>query len=204
MLNNVLILSPHQDDEALGCGGLITSEKAFQVHVRYYNNVHTSVSYSIYTREAQEVAELGKFEVSVSPLTGVNHLVMYSISEFITDIENTINEIKPEYLFIPMCSRNQDHQIIFDAARVAIRPHDKIHFVKNVYIYEQPEYTDQIFIPNTYLEIDIDKKIELFGCYKTQHRSYRTDEHLRYLAGLRGLQCGVPFAEAYQSIRTMI
>lgn len=200
-LDNVLILSPHRDDEALGCGGLLTSDLLSQAHVRYYNTVHPGVDYAIYTEEARKVAEAGGFETSVSQLTGVNRLSQIPLADFIADIEDAINELEPNALLFPARSRNQDHQVIYDAAMVAIRPHDVNFYVPNVLIYEQAEYMDGIFTPHLFVPIDIEKKIALFELYQSQQRGHRKSEHLLYLAGLRGMQCNQPFAEAFMIVR---
>ena len=200
-LNSILILSPHFDDECLGCGGIITSDKVSQVHIRYYNNVHPLVDYTNYVNEAREVAKHGGFEYSMSPLTGVNHLNMYPLADFIHDIETICNELKPSALFIPARSRNEDHKVIYDAAKVAIRAHDINYFIPFVVAYEQPEYLDSTFEPTYFIPIDIENKMKLFSYYKSQHRSYRTEEQLKALAILRGSHVNLPFAEAFQIIR---
>lgn len=202
----VLLLSPHRDDEILGCGGLISKLPAMRVHVRYFNTVHPAIDQYVYDTEARTVAQMGAFLTSVSPLTGVNKLDRYPIAEFVDDIEKTINSLEPQTLLIPFPSYNQDHRVIFEAAITASRVHDANWYVKNVLVYEQPEtlHTNRIeprFVPHVFMPIDIEEKLELFRLYKSQQRGHRTEEHLRYLAGLRGMQCHWPYAEAFMVIR---
>lgn len=201
LFDNLLILSPHPDDEVLGCGGLLLSDHVKQAHVRYFNAIHPTVDFLTYMTEAENVQRFGTFERSFSPLVGVNRLDLYPIAEFIADIEQTINNLRPTTLLIPALSRNQDHRVIHHAALTAIRPHDTNWYVPNILIYEQAEYLDENFIPHLYVPIDIKEKLALFSLYQSQQRGHRTPEHLTYLAGLRGMQCNQPFAEAFQVIR---
>ena len=202
----VLLLSPHFDDEALGCGGLLMKLPAKHVHVRYFNTVHPSVHHDTYMKEAQSVAQMAGFVASVSPLTGVNKLDRYPIAEFVDDIEKIINVIQPRTLLVPHVSYNQDRRVIFEAAITASRMHDTNWYVKNILIYEQPEtlHTNRIeprFVPHVFVPINIEDKLDLFRLYKSQQRGHRTEDHLRYLAGLRGMQCNQPYAEAFMVIR---
>lgn len=206
-LSNVLILSPHRDDEALGVGGLITSSGIDQIHVRYFNTVHPNVDQQIYDQEALAVAKYGQFETSVSPLTGVNKLDRYPVAEFVDDIEKTINKLHPQVLIIPAPSYNQDHRVIYDASITAIRIHDINWRVPVVLLMEQPEthtpayatFNPQLFIP-----INIDNKITLYSLYESQLREHRSVEHIKALARVRGMQCGAEYAESFEIIRAVV
>jgi N-acetylglucosamine malate deacetylase 1 len=201
-----LLLSPHFDDEALGCGGLLMALPAKRVHVRYFNTIHPAIHHDIYMKEAQTVAQMAGFVASISPLTGVNKLDRYPTAEFVDDIEKTINSIRPQTLLIPHPSYNQDHRTIFEAAITASRAHDTNWYVKNVLVYEQPEtlQSNRIeprFVPHVFVPISIEDKLALFRLYKSQQRGHRTEKHLCYLAGVRGMQCNQPYAEAFMVIR---
>ena len=39
-------------------------------------------------------------------------------------IESAINTFRPDIVFIPNPSYNQDHQAVYDASIIALRPHD--------------------------------------------------------------------------------
>lgn len=204
MFENILILSPHPDDETLGVGGLLTSEQVLQAHVRYFNCVHPAVDYKVYFQENIAVVQAGNFETSMSPLVGVNKLDRYPIAELVDDIEKTINTVKPKTLLIPHPSYNQDHRVIFAAALTAARIHDTNFIVPNILTYEQPEtHTPSFeeFVPHVFTPIDITKKLNLFRLYQSQQRGHRSDEHLRAMAVMRGMQCGFPFAEAFHIVR---
>lgn len=198
-LSNVLCLSPHRDDECLGPGGTLL--RSDNVYILYFNKRHPLVNELQYNREADLVKERLRARTYYTNYPNVNRLHTHPIDWHISEIESVINKIRPTLVLIPARSRNQDHQVVYDAAMVAIRPHDKNFFVPNVWIYEQHEYMTQDFMPNTFVEIDINAKVRLFELYKSQQRSYRTSKHLAGLAVLRGSQCNKDYAEAFMSIR---
>lgn len=204
MLDNVLVLAPHRDDEVLGLGG--TLFRCHQVHIHYFNNVHPLVEQTVYDTEAAAVANALGCTVTYSQHMQVNHLEDYSTTCFITEIEDLINQHKPDTLFIPASSYNQDHRTVFDAAITAIRVHDTNWYVPNVLLYEQPETltpyrVEPHFVPHLFVPIDIEKKLALWEIYQSQHRGHRSADHLRFLAGVRGMQCHTEYAESFMSIR---
>jgi len=133
----------------------------------------------------------------------------YEVTVLIDQLSDTINRIKPEKVFIPYPSYNQDHQAVYKAALIALRPHDINFFVKKVLVYEQPhvflwDYSydkDSNFKPNYFASIDIEKKIHAYKCIKSQVRSFRSPEFVKDLASVRGKQAQCDFAEAYEVLR---
>jgi len=207
--NKVLILSPHMDDEVLGCGGLIAQiadKEPALLHIHYFNDFHPLFDARTLRKENEKLISKIGCTKSVSLHKKVNRLDSIPIAEHINEIEGLINTYSPDTLLVTFPSYNQDHRRIFEATITATRPHDKNFFVKNILVYEQPEtiQANRIitnFTPHIFQPIDINKKIELYKIYKTQIRKYRTFDHLKYLAGLRGMQCNFPFAESFMVIR---
>lgn len=202
----VLLLSPHRDDEVLGCGGTLDKLSKANVCIFYFNSVHPGVSSSTYDAEAWKLQERLGCEVRYSAYQKVNKLDVFPISNYITEIENTINDFKPDTLLIPFPSYNQDHRVVFEAAITASRPHDINHYVKNVLVYEQPEtiQTNRLeprFVPHVFMPININKKLELYKIYLSQQREHRSTVHIISLAALRGSQCNRPYAEAFMTVR---
>jgi LmbE family N-acetylglucosaminyl deacetylase len=219
-----LVLAPHVDDDVLGCGGILDGET-----VTFYCGVDEMhvVSEDERRLEAVAVAErtggafywpgrgalagqyrpLGSNELSVEYATDrvVNH---YDIPSLIGDFERVIGVEKPDEVYIAWPSYNQDHRAAYEAALVALRPHDQLHRVSRVLVYEgsQINFWDHAtpgaqFQPSLFVPIDIDEKIARYSLMLSQVRGMRSAEHLRALATLRGGEIGVPAAEAFAILR---
>ncbi len=203
-----LIISPHPDDEVLGCGGIL-SEDAFV----YYCGIDEShiapdprhrIPTVAKEKEIIAAATLLGFTWSCNYKTKVLH---YTEAELIGELEKIIELCKPERVFVPFPSYNQDHRTVYQAARVALRPHDKNHFVKKVLLYEQPQsliWNDLMFNANCFMVIDIDRKIASYECYKSQVRDMRSPDMIRAMAKMRGAQINAPYAEAFQIDRWVL
>ncbi len=198
-----LVISPHIDDEILGCGGSL-DENTFVLEIGVDE-------FHIVPRE-ERIRELESAQVqlkfSFDILKG-NIVNSYRTNDLIDPIAKYINEIKPEEIYIPYPSYNQDHRATYEASLIALRPHDINYFVKKVLVYEETQvflwdYSHDLngsFKPNFFREIDIERKIEAYKLLKSQVRSFRSPEMLRELAKIRGRQAQLDFAEAFQVIR---
>jgi len=202
LLDRVLCLAPHKDDECLGCGGTLL--RCDTLHIMYFNDVHPDVPQKKYNEEAENVKVALGCTTSYSKYRKVNRLDQFPVADFITEIEDTINEFKPTTVLVPFTSYNQDHRVVVDAAITAVRIHDRNFIVRNVLFYEQPEtHTPAYaaFVQSFFVPIGIEAKLALFRIYESQQRGHRTEDHLKALAIFRGMQAGVPYAEAFMPMR---
>jgi LmbE family N-acetylglucosaminyl deacetylase len=181
MKNNIktLVISPHCDDEVLGCGGILNNRQG-ESYVYYLGvDLFHVVKRKDRVKEVHNVADFLKFEFEISNGQVNNYKRELMINE-ITDI---INELTPKEIFIPNGSGyNQDHKEVYDACMVALRPHDLNHFVPNVYVYEVEQYLlwgDHSFEPNYFEAIDVEKKMAAYQLYESQVRSMRPIELLQ-------------------------
>ena len=148
-------------------------------------------------------------ELSNDELRNKTHGFKDQLNKNLAEIEDQINEIKPEKIFIPYPSYNQDHVTVYDASLVALRHHDVNHFVKKVVAYEEVhsflwDYTHDInstFKGNYFVPIDIEDKITSYKFLKSQVRGHRSPEMLRLIARMRGVQGNFENAEAFQILR---
>jgi len=62
-------------------------------------------------------------------------------------------------------------------------------------------WDDENFKPNYFIPIDIERKVKLYEIMKSQVRKFRSSEHLRAIAKLRGGQSNYDYAEAYKILR---
>tara|TARA_A100001515_G_scaffold140163_1_gene135536 strand:- start:1493 stop:2110 length:618 start_codon:yes stop_codon:yes gene_type:complete len=199
-----MIISPHVDDEVLGCGGILDKD-TFILHcglAENQNHGHHILTRTDRIKEFEKIKEEIDLEYHL-----LHHPVnRYNVSDLIPDFELYINKIQPDQIYIPHPSYNQDHRAVYEASLTALRPHDINFFVKKVLVYEQPHvvfwnHNYKTFSPNYFVEIDIDKKIDLYSMVESQVRSFRSTDHIRSIASVRGGQCLKAYAEAFEIIR---
>ncbi|CAN0387531.1 unnamed protein product [Phaeothamnion confervicola] len=131
------------------------------------------------------------------------------------DARLSLRNVKPDIVFLPAPSYNQDHEAICRAGITACRPHDPqaMHVAPAVLLYEYPPNSwclpQERFLPSLYVEIteQLDKKIEAYLLYESQARNglhQNSPDNVRDLAKLRGKEVGVIAAEAFQTLRFVL
>ena len=201
-----LIISPHVDDEVLECGGILDS--SFKIlHLGLSDNcLHGNINYSRMERLKEFNLVLKHLDIQNGHIL-LNHEVNnYRQQNLIADIESVINEYQPCEVFIPHPSYNQDHRETYEACLIALRPHDINHFVKKVFVYEQPQVflwnnNYHTFKPNYFIPIDIEKKLILYNYLASQVRDFRSPDCIKAMAKLRGSQSRTQYAEAFEIMR---
>jgi LmbE family N-acetylglucosaminyl deacetylase len=198
----ILIVSPHADDEVLGCGGILNADSYV-----YYCGIDESrvapdpdhrIPAAEREREVAAVAEFFGFRYEINPDNKVNHFQVADLIESITDV---IGRLRPSAIFIPHPGYNQDHQTVFSACQVALRPHDRNYFVKRVLVYEAIcdfLWSPSPFEPNYFVPIDIVRKTGGYALHKSQVRAMRSMEMITTHARNRGMMCQAEYAEAFR------
>ena len=135
MKKKILILSPHADDEILGCGGLISkySKQNYLICVLVMTNANKGVPELFNSkkieqlrREAQEANNfIGTHKLFFENLPAVtlNDYPTYKVTSI---INKYINNINPEIVLISINDIHEDHKIIYKAAKVSMRPNKKV------------------------------------------------------------------------------
>ena len=221
----LLIISPHADDEILGCYGLIKKIKdnGGEVFVQIlslggYKKIEgNKITKEDWLEELSNVSQMLKiddYDVAFSD-DEIQHIDTKPQQELIEYIETkskiSISKIKPSIVAIPtIFSTHQDHTYAYKVAIAALRPHPQkaTHMPQLVLSYESPEYYFWSaysefgrFQPNFYLNLtknDLTEKAESLNMYSTQMREgQRGGENLFSLARIRGNEIGLEYAEAF-------
>lgn len=130
-------------------------------------------------------------------------------------ILEVIKEIQPDEVYIPHWGDMQkDHQIVAEAAMVALRP--KYHpQVKRIFGYETMSETawnapnvQNDFVPNVYVDItdfleDKKKALTFFTLQVSAFPDARSEEAIEALAKYRGALMDMKAAEAFMLIREL-
>lgn len=215
----VLVITPHPDDEVLGCGGTIVK------HVLGGDEVYVCIVTKAYAPEwpEDEIKERKEEVLRVSEILGIKKTYFLDLPTVKLDtipqkelndlITQTVNEVQPEVVYIPHKGDvNKDHRIVFDAAMVAIRPRPGSP-IKKVVSYETLSETEwaapfiqNAFIPNVYVDISetLEVKLKAMSEYRSELKEFphpRSVEAISALAKRRGATIGVKAAEAFMLVR---
>jgi LmbE family N-acetylglucosaminyl deacetylase len=192
----ILALSPHTDDIEFACGGSITR------WIREGSEVY-AVSFTSASAQKKEFEE-------ASEILGIKNteLFQYPVRRFGENRQRILDEmvglerrIKPDLVLIPSSTdTHQDHQVIREEGFRAFKRTSLLG-------YEMPQnnisFQTSMFVKLT--ELDIHNKVRALQKYTSQaSRPYISEEFIRGLALVRGMQAGTKFAEAYEVIRWMI
>lgn len=214
---NILIISPHPDDEAICAGGLIMrakkqGDKVFVLYMatgtsRQFMNGETLESQRI--KEADEAAKYGGFKFKIA-FQGISTKIdTVPQKQLIEMIEDTVKEVKPNLVVIPFRnSYSQDHRAVATASVSALRPiPESLHPQPQIILeLEEASIWPTASNPNFFVDISdfMEEKIGLYKCHKsqlTEDPQYRSPENLKRLAGFRGSEIGVKYAEAYTLLK---
>lgn len=228
----LLVISPHPDDEVLGCGGLIKKikDRGGKVYVLFLTvgetNDYRKEGKSTKNERMLEVEAVAKFlkydgyhfafpgNQYHLRLDGVPQIEIMGKIERGTPV--SLNVIKPTIVATPsLPDYNQDHrsgtQALFGAARPM--PDETKPLQRMILGYESVPTADWWSSPRTFNffvslnDADVEAKIEALKLYRSQIRSGshpRSIESLRYLSYHRGRSAGAFAAEAYYCYRIII
>ena len=208
MSKRILVISPHADDEILGCGGYLASQRdeGSEIHIVYatIGIKGDPVKEAGRIIEAEEVCKRlhASHQILIENCDG--ELDMVPTRFFVSQYDSIFDSFKPDELFINYPSWHQDHKKIYDSAMASLRLRQG--FVPRfVALYEYPFILNQNIIISGglwYHDISdsLDEKIELFNIYKTQIKpapSPLNPAGIRQLAMVRGTECSLKFAELF-------
>ena len=219
-MNKVLVISPHPDDETLGCGGTLIRHKkeGDEIHWLIMTNVNSSEKkiHSVKEKEIEEVSKAYNFDSTSRTKFLTSELDSAPRKEIIQVISKVFEEIQPNFLYLPFKNDiHSDHSIVFDAAASCTKSF-RYPYVKKVMIYETISETEfsirpdrEQFKPNLWIDISdyIDEKIEIMSLYESEIGKEpfpRSEQNIRSLAKFRGSTVGALSAEAFILLKEII
>lgn len=194
----ILIVAPHQDDESIGCGGIML-RYGCQTDIVFVtdgckghsNNISDLECSKIRREEAENAAQIA----------GINCIMFMEIPDREVGANykrlKTIDVSPYQYIFIP--NRNELHVDHYYTNAFLQRIIHKKNRKSEVYEYE---VWSPLSAPTSYCDISelIDLKQQLVCCFKSQLHEFDYSSISYGLAKYRGAMVGVSFAEAYERL----
>jgi LmbE family N-acetylglucosaminyl deacetylase len=214
-----LVVSPHPDDETLGCGGTLLRRRAEGVDTGWLIVTDMSVEMgwpaeAVQARSQELVRVAAAFEFSDVFNIGLppERLDTVPARELVNKIGTAFKAFQPDEVLVPFrWDAHTDHKFVFDAV-AACSKWFRYPFVRRVMAYETLSETDfglsapHAFQPNWFVDISdhVDRKVEIMSIYSSELGGFpfpRSAEAIRALAALRGAAAGARAAEAFQLLR---
>jgi LmbE family N-acetylglucosaminyl deacetylase len=215
-----VIISPHPDDETLGCGGTILK------HHEEGNPIHWVIVTGMAEKQGFSRQVIAEREEEIKTVAGMygftaihnlnlptTQLDTIPAKELISSLGTLFKEIKPNMVYLPNRSdAHSDHRIVFNAAWSCCKTF-RYPFIRRVLMYETlsetdyaPPFYEAAFLPNSFADISpfLERKIEIMCEYSGElqdHPFPRSERNIRALASLRGAEAGVNYAEAFMLLK---
>lgn len=229
--DKLLVISPHPDDEVIGCGGLI--QKVKKAGGKVYIHFLTIGDTKDFSKKGLSTGFERKEEIEkVSDFLNYDDYdISYVGNEFQLKLDKlgrlaltnrieressvAIEKIKPTIVSFPSPdSYNQDHVVAAKATHAALRNSStEKYFVPNVFIYEEAADNWSLSpasAPNLYVTLSKDEfeiKIKALKLYSSQWRRFpssRSERTLTALETLRGSGSNSEYAEAFHLVRGVV
>lgn len=219
-LKHILIISPHADDEVIGCGGMIALASKSGVRVTVIIMATGGIKHYHLKEMSSTEMRISELRTSAICLGVTRTEVLFPDKdmsletipslEVVTALDRVLNEYKYDECYIPEPSHNIDHRITYESAMSALRPGARSYPLM-VATYESVSsgwWNKRTLGGHLYVDITstIENKLLALEAYQSQIHSYPhpvSSEAIRRLAAFRGMECGVEHAELFQIIRML-
>lgn len=204
-MKKILVLAPHTDDGEFGCGGTI--HKLIKEGNEVYYVAFSACEQSVLPQFPSDIliieVKAATKELGIKPENLI--LFKYDVRTFnyrrqdiLDDIIKLRAEIKPDLVFIPaMTDIHQDHKTIAEEALRAFK-------FTSILSYEMP-WNNISFQTSCFYKLsdeDIEVKVKALKKYLSQaHRPYSSENFIKSLATVRGVQISTKYAETFEVIR---
>jgi LmbE family N-acetylglucosaminyl deacetylase len=223
-MKRVLVIAAHPDDEVLGCGATISkySRQGVQFMVLFIaegascrfadpNCAESAAAITARTRQAvNALALLGVKDYHFNDLP-CGRLDQVPIIEINKAIELVICNFDPDTVLTHSAfDANNDHRVVYRSTIMATRPgaQNRVARLLSFEVLSSSEWSfGEAFVATSFEQIeesDLALKWQSLKAYETEIKPYpfsRSEPGVRAQAMIRGIQAGVPLAEAFHLIR---
>ena len=221
-MEKIGIISPHCDDETLGCGGTILRhiKKGNEVFWIIVTEPHKGIGFNKDKLEEhknliKEISKQYNFKKTIELNFPAAELDTIPQKKIIKKISDIIKKEKLEVIFLPFHGDvHSDHRIISECSISSIKWF-RNQTVKKIIEYETLSETDfnlnnnKAFFPNMFIDISdyIEKKLKICEIYKNEFNAHpfpRSLKNVESLSIIRGATSGFKNAEAFKVLRILI
>ena len=221
MINSILVVAVHPDDETLGCGATLLKlvNSGVSIHWLIVTSAHipdySADQITVQSEQVEKVRQAYSFESLTWLKYPTTHLEAYPFVSLIDGLRSCLSQVRPEWVFIPNRSDvHSDHRVVFHALSAVFKP---IHMhslgIKRILACETNSETEaafplpeNAFLPTIIFDVSetFERKLEIMELYKSEIQPEplpRSLSAIRALARFRGATIGVKYAEAFMLIR---
>jgi N-acetylglucosamine malate deacetylase 1 len=203
---NVIVIAPHPDDEAIGCGGAICLHTARRdrVHVVFLTSGELGLkqlsreeAWTIREREAEAAAAV--LEISaLSFLRGPDWTVGDAAHEMAEALRAVLARESPSVIYVPHAEEwHPDHRASLPIVKAALESEADLPVLRNYEVWTPLGAFDRVEDITTVMH----RKLRAVRCYTSQLGYYRYDRAVRGLGLYRGAIAGrCRYAEVFSEV----
>ena len=223
-MKRVLVIAAHPDDELLGCGATISkySRQGAEFMVLFIaegsscryespdcaDSINAIAQRTHHAINALNLLGVKDYQFNDLPCGRLDQVPIIEINKI---IERAVIKFNPDTVLTHSdLDANNDHRIVHRATIMATRPsaENRIARLLSYEVLSSSEWAyGEAFLPTSFEQIeehDLVLKCQAMAAYETEMKDYpfpRSERGIRAQAMSRGMQAGVPLAEAFHLIR---
>lgn len=206
----LLALAPHTDDVELGCGGTLARfiEEGVEIHVAAFSTAEESLPPGSPPNLLRDEFHTAMDFLGIQKTN--RYVYNYSVRKLSYNRQDVLEElvklrraIQPDVVLIPSASDlHQDHQVL---QAEGLRAYKDITLLGYELPWNHITFSAQAFVCLN--EHHLNAKWKVLQAYKSQltlNRPYFTEQFIKGLAKIRGVQIKAEYAEAFEVFRVKI